>query len=183
MRRQHTTSGLILVLILGVLCTAEKCSQDDVRKQIRKWNTKAAKALVQADDTWKAYYQTETDRIGDEILAKHAGETDWSEADALAEFEAATADLQKADARYQASKMAIKHGLDANEQILDAWVHGESKAVAACITDITHALYDLVELFLATGLKIPNLVQTVIAGGENLMEVLHSPDFTDPMDD
>jgi len=183
MRRHQYIHVIPVLFCLAALCTAEKCDSDDVRDEIRKWNTKTGKALVTLDESWTAFYAAETDRIGDELIAEHADDPDWTEEEALEDFEAATAEIQKADARYQASKMAIKHGLEANEQILDAWEHGEGEAVAACIKDVTKALYDLVELFLATGLDVPNIVQTVIASGENLMEVIHTPDFTDPKDD
>lgn len=179
-RRNHI---LVVTMILAVLATAEKCDKDDVRDQVRTWNQKAGKALVKVNAEWTEFYRAETDRIGDELIAEHADDPDWTEEQALEDFEQATAKLNEHDDRFQRAKMATKAALNANEQILDAWEHGEQKAVFATIADATHALYDLLEVFLATGLDVPNILQTVIAGAENLMELLHDPDPNDPADD
>jgi len=176
--KRKPTALLMVAILMAVMSTAEKCEKEDVRSQIWKWKNKAGKALVQANKAWEEFYELRSDEIGDKIIADNPG---LSDEEKLALFEEALADLDEHNERYQTAKVSTALGLDALEEALDAW--GEAtepdkptwqKAVNAT-RSVLRGLEDILAILIRCKVEVPNALDTAIAGGANLLDII-SPD-------
>lgn len=167
-------TSIPLVLCL-VMLTAEKCDRNEVRKEMWKWKNKAGKALVATNDAWEKYYTIRADTLGDQVIKDNPG---LPEDELVAKFEEAIADLDAHNARYQKAKVSTAEALEALEEALDAWQHIEDpdtgkryKAIEAA-RDLLRGLDDLLTILIECGVKVPNILDTVVNGLGNFLDLL-----------
>jgi hypothetical protein len=178
--RRRPTALLLVVSLLAVMTTAERCKQDDVRKQLWKWKNKAGKVLKAAEENWNDFYVAETDRLGDELLEAHKDDPGWDEETAVAEFEEAILELDEHDERFQKARMATAESLEAFEEALDAWKHIKDPDLATIQKvvetgrDLIRGLEDISAALIKCRVEVPNLLDTVVAGLGKILDMIAS---------
>lgn len=192
MRKGRATSlALSITVLLSVMCTAESCDDQKVKKEFRKWNIKTGKMAVACNEAWDDFYEAKTEKVTQDIIDEHGDDPDFTDDMAMAEFKKRTTELNGRNDKFELSMNIIANTLEAVEQSLDAADHIDGKAIAKSIRDLLKAL-DSVTLILNEAAKEAenekfnaalNWIGVVVNGANNLLGMLGDPDPNDPMDD
>jgi hypothetical protein len=169
---------LAVAVMAAILVSAQKCDKKKVKKEIRKWNIKAAKALVACDEAWDEIYKEEANSIGEKIIEEHGDDPSWTDEMAEEEFKKRTAELNLHNDRFEEAMVIISNSMEAIEKSLDAADDIDSKAIAAAIKDIVGAFNDVLEilnLFKSENEKLASALEwigTITGGAESLLGML-----------
>jgi len=193
MRHQKSTRILVVMMLLSVMCTAEKCDEKNLKKQFRKWNYKMGKAVVAVNEAWDKIYEDYADQVTEDIIEEHGDDPDWSDAMAEEDFKYRMSEINKHNDRFEDSMEAIANSLEAIEQSLDAADHIDDELWRAMIKDILNALENVTEILSKFAVdsenekfvSAMNWIGVAVNGANQILEALggYEPDPNDPKDD
>ena len=147
MRTRSDRGVLAVTMLLAVMVTAEKCDQQKVVKEIRKWNVKVGKALVAVNEGWDDFYKDAVAEVTQEIIDEHADDPNFTDEMAEELFKEQTATLNEKNEVVEDVVKTVALTQEALEQSLDAADHIEGHAIAKTMRDILNGFGSLLDIF------------------------------------
>lgn len=192
MRKGRATSlALSVTVLLSVMCTAESCDEQKVKREFRKWNIKAGKATVACNEAWDEVYKDVAGKHTQDIIDEHGSDPAWTDEMAENEFTERMKEINKHNERFEDSMVIIANSLEAIEQSLDAADHIEATLWKKSIRDVLSALGAVTAILNEFAMDVEsekfnsalNWIGIVVNGANQLLDFLGPVDPDDPKDD